>query len=69
LVKVWLTANDDIGSETEEHEDDMGDGTPSSFDDFQETELVSNESCPRRTEGVRMAVGRVHFELGSDHGE
>jgi hypothetical protein len=39
--RIWLTANDDIGSKTEEHEDDMGDGTPTGFDDLEEPRHVS----------------------------
>jgi hypothetical protein len=37
VMKLLLTADDDVCGETEEHEDEMGDCTPSSFDDFEET--------------------------------
>lgn len=31
---LWLTADNDVGSKTKEHEDDMSDCTPASFDDL-----------------------------------
>ena len=34
-----LTANNDVGCKTEEHEDKVSDGTPSSLDNFEETVL------------------------------
>jgi hypothetical protein len=35
---MWPTADDDIGGQTEEHEDNMGDSTPTDVDDLEEAE-------------------------------
>jgi hypothetical protein len=58
-----LTADNDIGSETEERKDNMSSRTPSSIDDFEEAEVVSiNHHIQRRADVWQYGAFILSFE-------
>jgi hypothetical protein len=62
------TANDNVCSETKEHEYQVGDGTPSSLDDLEETDMLAHSSVYKK-QYLRMTVWGIHLELRSNHSE
>jgi hypothetical protein len=62
--------NDDVRCQSEEQEDDMGELAPSGANDFQEAGGDLSASRTRlQQRDLRVSVGSVLLDLGSDHRE